>query len=434
MLIFIATTSFLILFFVNEVNGLLQYQLTARTTRTFKLASFPIFWIEDDNCSKKRNILNSAENNQGRRHAVTNLLKGLVLSSGMVFEGNIQECLSVNLDVENTIASTIDEVKECSNGAIAAGKIENMYRQKIIINSLIPIPISSQNNVCIIEGQIPGAYENICMGLPERSIRLKSTGTVINIVQGEVIDQNSSDRVDSAANNRSLAGRTGVALWNSGILLTRLLDEISNKCAETKTTNALSNTVFDNKTVMELGCGVGFSSIAASKLGAKYVYATDGNEEVLEIAKFNLERNGIYSNKGDESNGEAFALQWGSLDAIDYDNVADVIIGSDLTYNSASWRSLVETLGVILKPNGYFLYLTLGHSGFNVSGELNGFLTVVQSAGLLEIVDENSKSWPFPGSGSLESLLLSSLSESEAKLTKATGGFKTIVLRRKQRR
>merc|ERR1712232_189361 len=125
--------------------------------------------------------------------------------------------------------------------------------------------------------------------------------------------------------------------------------------------------------------------------GANYVYATDGNMEALSLAKANLERNGInpkdMNNEFKES-GEACSLQWGSLDAIDYDENADVIIGSDLTYNSGSWRILVDTIGTILKPNGYMLYLTLGHSGFNVAGEINGFLTVIQSAGTLEVVGE----------------------------------------------
>lgn len=294
------------------------------------------------------------------------------------------------------------------------------------------------------EGIIPGAYQNMCMNLNERSFILKSTKDEIVIYQGQVSKNNDGNNNNNNNNNRpsepstTLAGRTGVALWNSGLLLARLLDEIQvNVDQQNQNGNPNKSLIFQNKSVLELGCGTGFASIVASKLGANYVYATDGNMEALSLAKANLERNGInpkdINNEFKES-GEACSLQWGSLDAIDYDDVADVIIGSDLTYNSGSWRILVDTIGTILKPNGYMLYLTLGHSGFNVAGEINGFLTVIQSAGTLEVVGEGSPSWPFPGIGSLETLLMSSLSEDERAIVKGTGGFKILVLQQKQRR
>lgn len=292
------------------------------------------------------------------------------------------------------------------------------------------------------------------MTLPQRTIALKSTRDEITIYQGMTSIPTQSNNSDN--NGNSVAGRTGVAIWNSGLLLTRLLDQINMslqqlKQEETHTQSTIQTNplLFNGKTVLELGCGTGLASIVSSKLGANYVYATDGNKEVLELAKFNLEKNGIYPiaainpttnpnnvNEGMNRHGEATTLQWGSLDAIDYYDTADVIIGSDLTYNSGSWRILVDTFASVLKPNGYVLYLTLGHSGFNVSGELNGFMTVVQSSGLLQVVDENNSSsnddWPFPGVGSLESLLSSSLSEKERNFISSTGGFRIIVLKRKQ--
>ncbi len=315
----------------------------------------------------------------------------------------------------------------------------------------------------IIEGAIPGAYQNICMSLPQRTITLKSISDEITIYQGMASiptstnsnNNNDSKCNDNNGNNSSVAGRTGVAIWNSGLLLTRLLDQINMSLQqrnqkETQTQSITQNNplLFNGKTVLELGCGTGLVSVASSKLGANYVYATDGNKEVLELAKFNLEKNGIYPidtnlttnpnngiEEGSNKHGEAMSLQWGSLDAIDYYDTADVIIGSDLTYNSGSWRVLVDTFASVLKPNGYVLYLTLGHSGFNVSGELNGFMTVVQSSGLLQVVDENNSNnddWPFPGVGSLESLLSSSLSEKERSFISSTGGYRIIVLKRKQ--
>ncbi len=301
--------------------------------------------------------------------------------------------------------------------------------------------VFSKHRSFIIEGAIPGAYQNMCMNLSERKYILQSRkNQSIQIYQGsrEANDQ-SSVSSSSSSSSTTLAGRTGVALWNSGLLLTRLLDtiQLSSMSDDAKSSSLL----FQGKTVLELGCGTGFTSIVASKLGAKYVYATDGNIEALELAKTNLKRNGIYpfsSSDGNENlnvdgNGEACVLQWGSLDSIDFYETADVVLGSDLTYNSGSWRTLVDTIASVLKPNGYMLYLTLGHSGFNVSGEINGFLTVVQSSGMLEIVREDSSSWPFSGVKYLEELLLSSLTDSERAIVSGTGGMKILVLQQKRR-
>ena len=77
------------------------------------------------------------------------------------------------------------------------------------------------------------------------------------------------------SNSGSMAGMTGVALLNSRLLLSQLLDEI-NLQLQKQNSNSL---LFDGKMIIELGCGTGFTTIAASKLGAKYVFATDGNME-----------------------------------------------------------------------------------------------------------------------------------------------------------
>ena len=112
---------------------------------------------------------------------------------------------------------------------------------------------------------------------------------------------------------------------------------------------------------------------------------------------------------------------------MEYSDCADLVVGSDLTYNSGSWRVLGETIGTILKPGGRFLYLTCGHSGFGVKGELDGFAQVVSSNG--------------SGSGSLvvdaamgvklEHALMTTLSDREKGVVDSTGGVRVLVLRRK---
>lgn len=273
-------------------------------------------------------------------------------------------------------------------------------------------PKECENGAIISESAVPGAYQQMCMSLPTRSITLKSTGSKIDILQG-------------TGNGQGVSGRTGVALWNSGLLLTRLLDSLAQH----------ESGFFGGKTVLELGCGTALASIAASKLGASEVIATDGNEEVVSLAKQNLENNNIFPESTSSSRrGDAHYLKWGSLDTVDFYDSADIVIGSDLTYNSGSWGLLAESFDAVLKRKGIIIYLTLGHAGFNVVGELGGFLTLVDSQGALEVVKEGSAAWPFPNVSSLEKLILTSLNSKEREVIMGTGGFKAVVLKKKNRR
>ena len=209
------------------------------------------------------------------------------------------------------------------------------------------------------------------------------------------------------------AGQTGVAVWNSGLLLTRLLDALT----ETTTPSWL-----EQKTVVELGCGTGLASIATAKLGASLVLATDGNPNVVKLANENIQCNQV------DEMVKATTLQWGFLDAVEYTNVADVVIGSDLTYNSGTWRLLAETLSTILKPGGIVVYLTLGHAGFNVDGEVNGFLSVVQSEGLALVSQGSNAPPPFRN---LSQTLHQCISPEEKSIVDATGGARVIILRKR---
>ena len=206
-------------------------------------------------------------------------------------------------------------------------------------------------------------------------------------------------------------GRTGVALWNSSLLLTRFLDRVT----------ATKPDWLENKSVIELGCGTGLLSIALSKLSnglAKRVVATDGNPAVLELARSNVEANGI--------DVETEALQWSALDAADYYDEADLVAGSDLTYNSAAWKQLAETMATVLKPGGIVVYMTLGHSGLSTPAEVDGFLQVASSEGL-ERIDS------IAGITDLNGVLRSCIrTRDEASIVTSSGGLGLLVLTRKR--
>ena len=169
--------------------------------------------------------------------------------------------------------------------------------------------------------------------------------------------------------------------------------------------------------MLELGCGTALASIACAKLGAASVIATDANPEVLSLAERNIERNDA------SGTAKTAPLQWGLMDAFEYESVADVIIGSDLTYNSGSWLALAETMSTVLKPGGVVIYLSLGHSGFNVGGEMAGFLSTVESKGLRILTKESNQ---------LTTILQNSLAPNEKRVIDANGGARVTLLERKK--
>ena len=269
----------------------------------------------------------------------------------------------------------------------------------------IDVDKTCRNGALVPEMAVPGAYNQACMNLPERLLPLRVKG------KGGKIDE----VLLTIRQEASGSGKTGLAVWNSGLLLMRLVESLALKEAP--------NWWNDQHDVLELGCGTGLVSIAASHLGANSVLATDGNPEVVRLAKSNLELN----NNIDSSSSrtiQAQVFQWGLLDSMDYSDSADLVLGADLTYNSGSWRVLAETMVNVIKPTGSVLYLSLGHEGFNVNAEVDGFLSVAKEVGLVS-VDEI-------GGVPVSSLLQSVISPSERKVLQQSGGVKVVVLQRKQ--
>ncbi|GMH79161.1 hypothetical protein TL16_g08053 [Triparma laevis f. inornata] len=173
------------------------------------------------------------------------------------------------------------------------------------------------NNI-LPEQTIPGAYYVECFDQTTRNVDLDDGQTIV---------------IGQGSTSAGLGGRTGVGLWNSSILLTRLLTSL---CAGGKP--LIPTKLNSDINVIELGCGVGLPSLALSKY-VNAVVATDGNAEVLQLTKQNVQNNKA-------SNVDVDSLKWGEMVDDSYDGRFDLAIGSDLTYNSASWPLLADTLKV----------------------------------------------------------------------------------------
>ena len=127
-----------------------------------------------------------------------------------------------------------------------------------------------QNGAVVEERAIPGAYSSVCMTLPERIVPLPKFSTR-NQKQGKLI-------IGQQAGG---SGQTGKTVWNSGLLLARLLDELVDKLSS----HHEYKDFWSSQSIIELGCGTGLGSIAAHRLGAKSVVATDGNPPAVSTTK-----------------------------------------------------------------------------------------------------------------------------------------------------
>lgn len=101
-------------------------------------------------------------------------------------------------------------------------------------------------------------------------------------------------KIDSDVSNESIRlkenrnkisqGTTGLNVWESAMALSELA--VRNK------------SMFQNKEIVELGAGIGFSSIAIGKYcSPKKITITDGNDKVLEILNENVANNFV-NNRG----------------------------------------------------------------------------------------------------------------------------------------
>jgi predicted nicotinamide N-methyase len=108
-------------------------------------------------------------------------------------------------------------------------------------------------------------------------------------------------------------------LWRSGVALAR----------------ELSGWRLDGLRVVELGCGMGVPSFAASRSGAA-VLATDASVEALELLARNASRNGLAV--------DTARVDWASPAALLERAPFDLVLAADVLYERASVAQLLTLL------------------------------------------------------------------------------------------
>ena len=61
----------------------------------------------------------------------------------------------------------------------------------------------------------------------------------------------------------------------------------------------------------------------------------------------------------------------------------DVVLGSDVLYNSAGWRSFAASAKELLRPSGTIILAESGHETTRVESTLGGFRVVAEGCGLV---------------------------------------------------
>lgn len=102
-----------------------------------------------------------------------------------------------------------------------------------------------------------------------------------------------------------------------------------------------------NKTVLELGAGIGLPSFFAAKMAASVVI-TDYAAEAVELMQFNIEKLQI-------SNAKALKLNWNDFAG---EIAADIILLSDINYDEKDFESLKSVLNTYLKRGATILLAT----------------------------------------------------------------------------
>ena len=153
---------------------------------------------------------------------------------------------------------------------------------------------------------------------------------------------------------------TGAAIWNGANMASWFLE------------NRIGEEVKD-KNVLELGAGVGFTSLVGNAMGAKKVLITDGNEDVLKIADKNIALNASGGQVG------TARLQWNTEDEKDVMKTNwDYIFASDVTYKKAAWGDLMACISHLSGPKTQVI---VSMEPRNV-GEVEGVLAEATKQGL----------------------------------------------------
>ena len=144
----------------------------------------------------------------------------------------------------------------------------------------------------------------------------------------------------AAADHRPPPG-LGTCVWEGALVLLRALE--------------LSPSLVRGKTVLELGCGTGVTSLACAVLGAKRVVATDADPAVLALCRKNVAA--ADPEIAGRVSVQEYAWGGGSAAQAALGGPFDVVIGADITYDATVMMQLKQDIHALTNPEAGRLVL-----------------------------------------------------------------------------
>jgi predicted nicotinamide N-methyase len=152
--------------------------------------------------------------------------------------------------------------------------------------------------------------------------------------------------------------------WPSGVALAQLIaGELADRVR--------------GRRVIELGCGLGITGMAAARAGAD-VTCTDGDAPALELVRENAERNGVTV--------ATAVVEWSQVPP-ELAGRFDVVIGGDVVYDRAQIGALAAAIQALLAPGG---------EAWIAEAHRLGPTILVESAAAVGLVATLDRTLPYP--------------------------------------
>ncbi|ORX53963.1 S-adenosyl-L-methionine-dependent methyltransferase [Hesseltinella vesiculosa] len=123
---------------------------------------------------------------------------------------------------------------------------------------------------------------------------------------------------------------------------------------------------FDNKKVLDLGCGFGWHSLYAAEHGASSVLGVDNSEKMLQVAH-EKKANVTFGHKI-----QYLQLAMEDMQEIQGDASFDIVLSSLAIHYVASFDKVAQQVARLLKPGGHFV-MSVEHPIFTAEGSQNWY-------------------------------------------------------------
>lgn len=235
-------------------------------------------------------------------------------------------------------------------------------------------------------GRSDSTYEDVIYEFPMLTLLQDHTTTPsATQMSKSTIGPSTDDTTISIRHNGDYPFSTGLAVWGGSELMAKYLIQRPE--------------IVQAKKVLELGAGAGLCGLVAHRLGARHTIITDGDVDVLENLRFNVQRNtsattsttSVVSQQS--PNISCPQLIWGkNLDAFAKTfGKQDLILASDCVYMIPSLEPLWQTVDRLLVSNE-------GGSTDDNNGSVKGiflWINLCASAAPLESVLETAARYGF---------------------------------------